>query len=59
MKDWILFGLFFLVGLGMLIAGIVYLQKEKSDADSVRIYRTVSVIGAVLAVGSAGLKFFI
>lgn len=34
MKAWILFGLFVIVGLGMLIAGIMYMKKEKNDIDS-------------------------
>ncbi len=52
MTGWLLFGLFLLVGLGMLVTGIFYMQKEKHDAESVKIYRVVSVIGAVLSVGA-------
>lgn len=56
MKEWLLFGLFLIVGLGMLIAGIGYMRKEKHDAESVKIYRVVAIIGAVLTVGSILLK---
>lgn len=57
MKEWVLFALFLIVGLGMMIAGIVYLRKEKDDPDSVKIYRVVSIIGAVLAIVSVLIKF--
>ena len=30
MKEWLLFGLFLIVGLGMLISGIGYMNKEKT-----------------------------
>ncbi|MGC4018120.1 MAG: hypothetical protein QM793_02015 [Muricomes sp.] len=52
MKEWILFGLFLIVGLGMLISGIIYIVKEKHDLESVKIYRVVSIIGAILAIGA-------
>lgn len=52
MKEWLLFALLLIVGLGMLIAGIIYMRKEKDDPESVKIYRIVSIIGAVLTIGS-------
>ncbi|EDK34730.1 hypothetical protein [Clostridium kluyveri] len=59
MKAWILFGLFVIVGLGMLIAGIMYMKKEKNDIESVRIYRNISVIGVVVLVVSIVVKFLL
>ncbi len=59
MKEWILFILFLVVGFGLLLSGIVYLRKEKDDAESVRIYRTISAIGAVLVIVSVFVKFII
>ncbi len=52
-----MFALFLIAGLGMLIAGIVYLYKEKDDPDSVKIYRVISIIGAVLLIASILVKF--
>ncbi len=57
MKEWILFALFMIVGLGMLISGIIYMQKEKDDMESVKIYRTVSAIGSIMVVLTTVLKF--
>ena len=57
MTEWILFALFLIVGLGLLISGIFYLKKEKDDAESVRIYRIISAIGAVLVLVSVLMKF--
>jgi len=59
MKAWILFGLFVIVGLGMLIAGIMYMKKEKNDIQSVSIYRNISVIGVVVLVVSIVVKFLL
>lgn len=59
MKAWILFALFIIVGLGMFITGIIYMKKEKNDIESVRIYRNISIIGVVLAVGSVVAKFLL
>ncbi len=59
MKEWILFILFLIVGLGLFVSGIIYLQKEKDDAESVRIYRTISVIGAILVLVSVLIKFIL
>lgn len=36
----------------MLIAGIVYMRKEKHDPESVKLYRVISIIGAVITAGS-------
>lgn len=52
MKELILFALFLTVGLGVLIAGIVYMRKEKHDPESVKLYRVISIIGAVITAGS-------
>ena len=52
MKEWLLFALFLIVVLGMLIAGIIYMRKEKGDSEAVKIYRIVSVIGAIFAVAA-------
>lgn len=57
MNAWILFVLFLFVGIGMLIAGILYERKEKDDPESVKIYRAIAIIGAVLSIGAALLKF--
>lgn len=59
MKELLLFILFLVVGAGMLIAGIMYMIKEKNDPESVRIYRGVSVIGAVLTVGAIASRILI
>jgi len=52
MKEWLLVALFLVVGIGMLMAGIVYMRKEKSDLESVKIYRVVSSIGAIFIVAA-------
>ncbi|MDQ7092583.1 hypothetical protein REC12_03155 [Desulfosporosinus sp. PR] len=57
MKEWLIFILFMLVGLGMLISGIVYMYKEKNDPESLKIYRVASSLGAVLIVVSVLVKF--
>lgn len=57
MEEWLLPGLFLIVGLGMLVAGIIYLRRERDDAESVRIYRVISIIGVVLIVISVVAKF--
>lgn len=43
----------------MLGAGIFYWRKEKDDLDSVKIYRTISIVGALLVLLSLVLKFLI
>jgi hypothetical protein len=58
-KELFLFVLFLTVGAGVLIAGIVYMFKEKHDLESVKIYRVISVIGAVITVGSVLYRLFI
>lgn len=57
MKDWLLFILFIIVGLGMLGAGLVYMRKEKNDPESVKIYGVISIIGAVLSTAAILMKF--
>ncbi|QIB67959.1 hypothetical protein Ami103574_00930 [Aminipila butyrica] len=46
-----IFGL--LIGLAVCGAGIYYWSKEKYDQESVRIYRIVTLIGAVITIGLA------
>ena len=58
MKEWIFFALFLIVGLGIHTAGIIYMRKEKSDAESVKIYRIVAAIGIVMMAGSVLYRFF-
>ena len=57
MKEWLLFTLYLIVGLGMLVAGIIYMRKEKNDPESVKIYGAASIIGAVLTIGAVAFKF--
>ena len=38
----------FIVGILILCTGIYYLTREKEDLESRKIYRIVSVVGAVL-----------
>lgn len=38
-----------IIGILVLGAGIYYLVREKSDAESKRIYTVVSILGAVIA----------
>ena len=42
-----------LIGLLVLGTGIYYLNQEKHDSESRKIYTIVSVVGALLAVGAA------
>lgn len=57
MKEWVIFGLFLIVGVGMLIAGLFYMNKEKKDLESVKIYRIVSIIGVVITIGAVLYRF--
>lgn len=57
MKEWIIFSLFMIVGIGMLSAGVFYTRKEKEDPESVKIYRFVTIIGGLLAVFAVLVKF--
>lgn len=57
MKEWVIFGLFLIVGIGMLIAGLFYMNKEKKDSESVKIYRIMSIIGVIITIGAALYKF--
>ncbi|MBA4699555.1 MAG: hypothetical protein H2212_08970 [Ruminococcus sp.] len=57
MKEWVIFGLFLIVGVGMLIAGLFYMNKEKKDSESVKIYRIVSIIGVIITIGAALYRF--
>ena len=40
------------IGLLVLGAGVYYLAKEKHDPESKKIYTVVSIVGALVAVGS-------
>ncbi|SHN70396.1 hypothetical protein [Desulfitobacterium chlororespirans] len=57
MSEWLFFILFILVGLGMLCNGILYMRKEKNDPESVKIYRVVAILGAVMAAVAIAFKF--
>lgn len=57
MKEWVIFGLFLIVGVGMLIAELFYMNKEKKDPESVKIYRIVSIIGVIITIGAALYRF--
>ncbi len=57
MKEWLLFIIFMFVGSGLLISGVRYMQKEKNDPESVRMYRVISAIGAVIVLISILVKF--
>ena len=46
-----------IIGLLVLGAGIYYLVKEKNDPESRKIYRIVSVVGAIVAVVAAVILF--
>ena len=37
-----------LIGAALLVAGLVYLHKEKADPESRKIYTVVSIIGGVI-----------
>jgi len=39
-----------IIGILIAIAGICYLNKEKDDPESRKIYRTIALIGAAIAV---------
>ena len=43
----------------MLIAGIYYQHKEKEDVSSVKLYRTIALIGFAVAVVSSVIRFAI
>ena len=52
MTQWLFFGIFLIVGLGVLGSAVYYLQKEKHDTDSVQIYRTMALIGIAVTVAA-------
>lgn len=39
-----------IIGILVAVAGIYYLGKEKNDPESKKIYRTITVIGVVVAI---------
>lgn len=57
MKEWLLFILFILVGVGMLGTGLVYKRKERHDAESIKIYNTTICLGAALSIFAVLMKF--
>lgn len=57
MKEWLIFILFILVGLGMLCTGLIYIYKEKNDPESIKIYGIISIVGAILAIIAVLIKF--
>jgi len=59
MKEWLTFILFLAVGLMMLFAGIFYMRKERNDEEAVKVYRIISLIGIVLAIGAVAFMFVI
>ena len=59
MSGWILFALFLVVGIGMLLAGIVYMNREKSDPESVKVYRSIALIGLAITAAAIAWKFLL
>ena len=41
-----------IIGVVVLGAGVYYLAKEKHDPESKKIYTVVSIVGALVAIGS-------
>ena len=41
-----------IIGVLVLGAGVYYLTKEKHDPESKKIYTVVSIVGALIAIGS-------
>lgn len=56
MKEWLIFTLFVLAGLGMFCGGLIYRFKEKNDTESVKIYSTISIIGIGLTAFAVLIK---
>ena len=56
MNEWLLLALFLVIGVGMLVAGITYMQREKDDPESVKIYTAVSAIGALLTIAAVAWR---
>ncbi len=48
-----------LIGFAVTGTGLYYLIKEKHDQNSVKIYRTIAIIGAVISIGIAAKIGFI
>ena len=57
MDGLLLFLLLLVVGIGMIIAGSIYMGKEKGDIVSVKIYRTVIIIGVIITALALIYKF--
>lgn len=44
------------LGIIICIAGLIYLVKDHSDAESVKIYGVIAIVGAVIAIlGGTGV----
>ncbi|GBG58463.1 hypothetical protein SPFL3102_02185 [Sporomusaceae bacterium FL31] len=56
MKEWLIFSIFLIAGLGMLIMGISNMIKEKNDAESVKIYRGFTIAGSLVLIMSGLYK---
>lgn len=39
-----------IIGIAIALAGIYYWQKEKNDKDSVKIYRTITMLGLAVLI---------
>ncbi len=50
MKELILPVFLIIVGVCLTFGGLYYLRKEKDDEVSVKIYRTTSIIGVIIAI---------
>ncbi|MHB8061673.1 MAG: hypothetical protein ACYDG2_03390 [Ruminiclostridium sp.] len=50
---------FTIIGLCMLFSEIVYMHKEKGNPESVKIYRVVLIMGAILVAASIVVRFVI
>lgn len=57
MTQWFLFGMLLVVGLGMVVAGILYMRKERDNPQSVKMYRTIAIAGVILTIGALIYKF--
>lgn len=49
MKNILLLALGIILGVGLTIAGGYYTHKERHDKESVKIYRTILILGVIIA----------
>ncbi|ULQ58712.1 hypothetical protein K7I13_09110 [Brucepastera parasyntrophica] len=59
MKEWLLFCMFLIAGIGLLIAGIMFMRKDKGDRESMKIYSTFAVIGGIITAGAIVYRFLV